>query len=105
MRILLIVLVAFPALTWADGAVVLFPAIGTLDKVTLTGRVFKDEATSGSSTLSRNLRRLMASNWEDAPVEVRYAGQLKNVVSGHDGNFEAIFEQLAPKVFAVGMQK
>ncbi len=105
MRHLLTALLAFPALAAASGAVVLFPAIGSLEKVTLTGRVFKEEATSGSSTLSMNLRRLMASNWEAAPVEVRYAGMSKNVVSGHDGNFEAVFEAIAPRVFAVGSQR
>jgi phosphatidate phosphatase APP1 len=103
-RILLVALLALPALARADGAVLLFPAIGSLTKVTLTGRVFKDEA-HGSTTLSKNVRRLTASNWEGAAVEVRYAGQSKNVVSGHDGNFEAVFEQVPPKTFAISNQK
>ena len=105
MRILLVALLSLPALAWAGGAVVLFPAIGSLNKVTLSGRVFRDEATAGSSTLSRNLRRLAASNWEDVPVEVRYAGQSRNVTSGRDGNFEAVFEAIAPRLFALGSQK
>jgi phosphatidate phosphatase APP1 len=100
MRLLLLALLAVPPAAFADGAVLLFPAIGTPRKVTLSGRVFKDQPTKGSSTLSKNLRRLMAQNWEDVPVEVHYGGLTKNVVSGHDGNFEAVFE--SEKGFAVG---
>lgn len=100
MRLLLLALLAIPPVAFADGAVLLFPAIGTPKKVTLSGRVFKDAPTKGSSTLSRNLRRLMAQNWEGAELEARYAGQTKKVVSGHDGNFEAVFEH--DKGFPVG---
>lgn len=105
MRILVLALLAAPALARADGGVLLFPAIGSVNKVTLTGRVFKDEATAGSSTLSKNLRRLMAATWEDAPVEVRFAGQSTNVVSGANGDFQAVFEMAEPKAFALGLQK
>lgn len=100
MRILLVGLLAVSPAAFADGSVLLFPAIGAPAKVTLTGRVFKDEPTKGSSTFSKNLRRLMVSNWEGAPVEVTWAGASKNVVSGHDGNFEAVFEN--PKGFPAG---
>lgn len=105
MKIFHLALLTLPALASAEGAVVLFPAIGSPDKVTLSGRVFRDDASSGSSTLSKNLRRLLVTNWEGAPVEVRYAGQSINVVSGHDGNFEAVFEAAPPKAFALGLQK
>lgn len=105
MRIFLLVLLAIPALARGEGTVLLLPSIGSPDQVTLIGRVFRDAPASGSTSLSKNLRLLTASNWEDAPVEVRYAGQSKNVVSGHDGNFQAVFEMLAPKAFTPGMLK
>ncbi len=105
MKILTALLVAVPLLARAEGVAVLFPAIGSPHKVTITGRVFKDASTHGSSTFSKNLRRLMASTWEDAPVEVRFAGQSKNVTSGHDGSFEATFEMVEPRAFALGIQK
>lgn len=104
MKTLLLCLLVLPALAWADGAVLLFAAVGSEHRVALSGRVFKDEAR-GSTTLSRNLRRLTATNWEGAAVEVRFAGRSLNVVSGHDGNFEAVFEEAAPKRFPVGGHK
>ncbi|MFZ5445418.1 MAG: phosphatidate phosphatase App1 family protein [Myxococcota bacterium] len=82
---MLVLLVSSTA--WAGGAVLLFPAIGTPAAVTLAGRVLKHAPSSGTTTLSRNLRRLTSSNWEGAPVEVRYAGRSAQVTSGHDGNF------------------
>lgn len=92
MRLLLLGLLAISPVAHAEGAVLLFPAIGSPKKVTLTGRVFKDEPSRGNSTLSKNLRRLLVSNWEGAPVEVSFAGAKKQVTSGADGNFEAVFE-------------
>ena len=65
----------------------LFPAVGTPGQITLSGRVLKHAPSTGSSTLSKNLRRLTSSNWEGAQVEVRYADRSAEVVSGHDGNF------------------
>jgi len=105
MRHLPVVLLVFPALAFAGGATLLFPAIGHPSRVTLTGRVLKDTPTDGSSTLSKNMRRLLVTNWVDAPVEVRFAGQSMNVTSGHDGNFEAVFEAPADQPFTLGMLK
>lgn len=68
--------------------VLLFPAVGAPEQVTLSGRVLKHAPTGGSSTASRNLRWLTSSNWEGAKVEVRFAGRSATVTSGHDGNFE-----------------
>lgn len=80
--------------TWsaaqAAPGIVLLPTLGTPERVTIAGRVLK-EAPAGSSRLSRNLRRLTASNWEGAPVEVTFAGRRARVFSGHDGDFEATF--------------
>jgi phosphatidate phosphatase APP1 len=72
----------------AGPAVLLSPAIGRADGVVLHGRVLKEAPSSGSSVLSRNLRRLTAPNWEGAKVEVTFQGATATVTSGHDGNFE-----------------
>lgn len=87
---------------WAGAAVLLFPAVGTPGLVTLSGRVLKHAPSGGSSTLSRNLRRLTSSNWEGASVEVRYAGRTAQVTSGHDGNFSVTLSA-AERPFDVGL--
>ncbi len=84
-----------PALAAADPGILLFPALGRPEQVTVSGRVLKDAPKRGSTPLSRNLRGLLASNWEGAPVEIALGGQTAKVVSGHDGQFEATFS--APK--------
>ncbi len=86
----------------AAAGLLLFPAVGTPRQLTLTGRVFQDAPTRGSSTLSRNLRRLAASNWEGAPVEVVFGGQRTKLTSGHDGNFQVTFAAPEKAPFAVG---
>lgn len=91
MRLLFVVLSLAAATSWADAAVLLFPAVGTPGQVTISGRVLKHAGTGGSSTFSKNLRRLTSSNWEGAPVMVRYAGREAEVKSGHDGNFSVTF--------------
>ncbi len=68
----------------------------------VSGRVLKQVSSEGSSTLSKNLRRLAAPNWEGANVEVRYGAQSVSVVSGHDGDFDASFAADAGVPFAVG---
>ncbi len=87
---------------WADAKVVLFPAVGTPSQVTVSGRVLKHASTGGSTTISRNLRRLTTSNWEGAEVQVLFAGKTATVKSGHDGNFEATFSAEG-KPFEVGV--
>lgn len=102
MRSFLLVPVLLASTVWADAAVLLFPAIGTPSQVTLSGRVLKHAGTGGSSTFSKNLRRLTSSNWEDATVTVRFAGREAEVKSGHDGNFSVTFSgDKAP--FEVGL--
>lgn len=80
----------------------LFPAVGTPGQVTLSGRVLKHASSGGSSTFSKNLRRLTSSNWNGASVEVRYADRSAVVVSGHDGNFSVTLSG-EKKPFEVGL--
>ncbi|MBL9039430.1 MAG: DUF2183 domain-containing protein [Archangium sp.] len=102
-RSLMVVLVALSAVSaWGAPAVILFPSIGTTTSVTVAGRVLKDAPSPGTSAMSRNLRRLSASNWEGAPVEVRFAGLSASVVSVSDGAFSVTFS--GPKPFPVGVQ-
>ncbi|MFZ5471928.1 MAG: phosphatase domain-containing protein [Myxococcota bacterium] len=87
----------------ADPAILLFPAIGQPGQVTVAGRVLKEAPSRGSSTLSRNLRRLMAPNWEGAPVKVAFAGARGEATSTHDGAFEVTFTAPAGKPFPPGL--
>lgn len=105
MRLLapLAVLVAVPA--FAEGQVLLFPAVGTSGAVTVSGRVFTGRLGAGSTATSRNLRSLLASSWEGAPVQVRYAGQSADVVSGPDGMFEVAFKAPKDRPFAAGLAR
>ncbi len=95
------VLVASPA--HAEGQVLLFPAVGTPGAVTLSGRVFSQPIGSGHNALSKNLRSLLAPNWEGADVQLRFEGQKADVKSGHDGMFEATFSAPKDKPFKVGL--
>jgi phosphatidate phosphatase APP1 len=90
---------------FAEGQVLLFPAVGTSTQVTVSGRVFSEPIGTGSSAVSRNLRSLLAPNWEGAEVQVRYAGQTATVKSGHDGNFEVTFSAQKDKPFAAGLAR
>ena len=102
MRSLTLVGLLLAKASWADAAVLLFPAVGTPGQVTLSGRVLKHAPSRGSSTFSKNLRRLTSSNWEGATVEVRYADRSAEVVSGHDGNFSVTLPG-DKKPFEVGL--
>ena len=75
----------------AEPAVLLFPAVGTPASVTLSGRVLKHAPSRGSSTFSKNLRRLTSSNWVGAAVEVRFAGRAAETTTGPGGNFSVTF--------------
>jgi phosphatidate phosphatase APP1 len=97
---LLVALLAVSA--HAAGAVLLFPAIGTPSQVTLSGRVLKHSPSGGSSTFSKNLRRLTSSNWNGASVEVRYADRTATVQSSGDGNFSVTLTS-GDKPFEVGL--
>ena len=87
---LLLILASAPALA-ASPYILLFPAVGQPSEVAIHGRVLKQAPGQGSTTLSRNLRRLTASTWEGAPVEVSFAGQTLQTRSGDDGVFEVRF--------------
>lgn len=102
MRTLLFAALFAPALALADGAVLLFPAIGTPTQVTIAGRVLKDVPSKGSSTFSKNLRRLMASNWEGAKLDVHLGSETVSVTSMGEGAFEAVFTPKKP--FPAGVQ-
>ena len=89
----------------AAPGVLLLPAIGRPTHVSISGRVLREVPGGGSSALSRNLRRLAASNWEGAPVQVSFSGREVNVTSGHDGAFEASFPAPAQEPFPAGMHR
>ena len=99
MRSFTLVALLLASTSWAAAEVLLFPAVGTEVMVTLSGRVLKHAPTTGSSTFSKNLRRLTSPNWEGATVEVRYASRSAEAVSGHDGNFTVSL----PGPFEVGL--
>jgi phosphatidate phosphatase APP1 len=86
----------------AGPAILLFPVLGRPDGVVLQGRVLKEAPTRGSSVLSRNLRRLVAPNWEGARVEVSFQGVTAAVKSGHDGNFEVNLQPHSGTLFSTG---
>jgi phosphatidate phosphatase APP1 len=79
-----------PALSLARPAIVLSPAHAREGQVRAVGRVYKEAPTRGSSVLARNLRRLTASPWPQAPVELRYGSAVVKLQAGIDGSFEAL---------------
>lgn len=99
-QLMVFLLLSLPAS--AEPTVLLAPAVGTPGQVTLSGRVLKHAPGAGSSTLSKNLRRLSTSNWEGARVEVRYAGRSASVTSGHDGDFSVTLSPDGGTPFEVG---
>ncbi len=100
--VLSLLLAVAPGAALAAPAVLLFPAVGTPRRLTLSGRVLSDTPTTGSSTFSKNLRRLVASNWVGAPVEVVFGAQRTRLTSGHDGNFQVTFAAPDGQPFALG---
>jgi phosphatidate phosphatase APP1 len=83
----LALLLGAPATARAAPGLLLMPALGRTDVLVVAGRVYTGAPGRGSSSLSRNLRRLAASEWEGAPVEVRFAGARVTGRSGEDGAF------------------
>ncbi|MBI3185513.1 MAG: DUF2183 domain-containing protein [Myxococcales bacterium] len=86
----------------AEAAIILLPSLGTQSEVTICGRVLKD-APRGSTRLSRNLRRLLVSNWEGAPLEIAALGQKAIATSGHDGEFEVTLSAPKDRPFKPGV--
>jgi phosphatidate phosphatase APP1 len=103
LRCLLAVVLTLGPAALAEPAVLLQPAIGTPQRVTLSGRTLKAAPGAGSSVVSRNLRLLTANNWEGATVEVAFGGQTASVTSGRDGAFSVTLEAAAGKPFEVGL--
>lgn len=75
----------------AGPALLLFPALGRPEALTVAGRVLREAPTSGTTSLSRNMRWLAASTWAGAEVEVAFEGQRVKARSGHEGAFEVTF--------------
>ncbi|MFL5318039.1 MAG: phosphatidate phosphatase App1 family protein [Myxococcaceae bacterium] len=94
--------IVLAASAWAEPGVLVFPALGTTQKVTISGRVLKEAPSEGTSVWSRNVRSLTASTWEGAELEVGYDGQKQKVVSGEDGAFEVTFSAQKDHPFVVG---
>jgi phosphatidate phosphatase APP1 len=93
MRALSLCLVACSLAAWAADAsptILLFPAVGRRDEVTVSGRVLK-ESPHGKHALARNLRELTAEKWEGAPVELTLEGQTLKQTSSNEGDFTATF--------------
>lgn len=88
-----VVLLAVPALVLPDlvrssiSDLILPPAMGRPRVVWISGRVVNESSSRGPRALQA-LHRLAARNWIGAPVTVRFAGQVREVTSGHDGEFE-----------------
>lgn len=102
-RVVLLALSLAAPCAFAEGQVLLFPAIGTPQQVTVSGRVFTSPLNSGSNAMSRNLRSLLAPSFEGATVVVRYAGQSAELISGRDGIFEVTFVAPKDQPFTVGL--
>lgn len=88
---LALIVLCFAAVAQAAPQILLFPAVGKPTEVTVQGRVLKESPSRGSSVLSRNLRRLLASDWEGAPVELSFNGETVQTRAGNDGVFSATF--------------
>lgn len=85
--------------------ILLFPAVGRPQQVTVHGRVLKEAPTRGSNVLSRNLRRLTAPDWEGAPVELTFHGATVKARAGGDGVFEATFSFAADAAPTPGIRQ
>jgi phosphatidate phosphatase APP1 len=97
----LLLLAAPPAK--ADPGILLFPSLGRPDSLTVRGRVLEHMPSQGSSTLSRNLRRLLVNTWKGAEVEVGFGDQRQKAVSGDDGVFEVTFTAPPGKPYFSGL--
>ena len=68
-----------PKIRAAAPAVLLAPAVGTPRAVTLSGRVLKHAPSEGSSTVSKNLRLLTSSNWDELAWGARVVDYLWHI--------------------------
>jgi phosphatidate phosphatase APP1 len=100
-RLAALVLALASAAALAGPVVLLSPALGRPDSVTLQGRVLV-EAPHGSTALSRNMRRLTTRNQKGARVEVSFLDVSATVTSGQDGDFQVTFQSPPGRPFPVG---
>lgn len=91
---LTLALLAAPAL--AEPALQLAPALGRPEAVRVMGRVLRDAPSQGSSTLSRNVRRLLAAPQPGARVQVQLGDTRATVVTGAGGRFEVVLRPAQP---------
>jgi phosphatidate phosphatase APP1 len=101
-RLVALVLALASTTALAGPAVLLAPALGRPEGVTLQGRVLAQAPSAGSSTLSRNLRRLLAPNWEGAKVEVSLLDVSATITSGRDGAFQVHLSPPEGRSFPAG---
>jgi phosphatidate phosphatase APP1 len=100
-RLAALVLALGSATALAAPEVLLFPALGRPDSVTLQGRVLA-EAPRGSTALSRNVRRLTTRNQKGARVEVSFLEASATVTSDEDGDFQVTFQSPPGRPFPAG---
>lgn len=94
---------AFPAR--AGPGIVLSPALGSRTQLTVTGRALAQAPATDGSKLGRNVRRLTASPWEGAFLELKAFNQTRRIHSGHDGEFFVIFDAPPGQPFPAGMSE
>ena len=85
-------------------AVTLFPALGRPTLVTVSGRVVRGAPEAPAAPLARNAHRLLARSREGIEVAVTFAGQVRRVLTGDDGLFEASFPAPEGAPFPPGLQ-
>jgi phosphatidate phosphatase APP1 len=84
--------------------VTLFPAMGRPTLVTVSGRVVRGAPEAPAAPLARNAHRLLARSREGIEVAVTFAGQVRRVLTGDDGVFEASFPAPEGAPFPPGLQ-
>jgi phosphatidate phosphatase APP1 len=83
--------------------VLLAPALGRPQGVTLQGRILSKAPGSGSNAFSRNVKNLLARDWEGAKVEVSLLGASATVTSGDDGAFQVHLVPPKGRTFSAGV--
>lgn len=89
----------------AGPGIILAPAVGSRTQLIVTGRALAETPGSDHSKLGRNLRRLSASPWEGAFLELRAFQQLIKIHSGSDGEFSVTFIAPLDRPFPAGMSE
>lgn len=104
LALLVVLAAAWPAAApRASTSVVVFPALGRPDLVTITGRVTHGDPERAAPPAARNARRLLTKSKEHVDATVTFAGQARRVKTGEDGLFEASFPAPAGAPFAPGL--